>query len=93
MNQVVEVKAGGTSNLTSVEIAELTGKLHKHVMRDVENMLKALGIDSAEFSAQYKDITGRTHACFSLPPREVKILITGYDVARRAKVIGWLEHL
>lgn len=93
MNEVAAVNSSGTNNLTSVEIAELTGKQHKHVMADAVKMLKALELDSAEFSAQYKDSTGRRLPCFSLPPREVKILITGYDVVRRAKVIDRLEQL
>lgn len=42
------------------------------------------------FEAMYLDAYGREKPCFSLPPREVKILITGYDVVRRAKVIDRL---
>ncbi len=60
------------------------------VMRDIEKMLKELGISPTEFSGGYTDQQGKPRPCFSLPPREVKILITGYDVVRRAKVIDRL---
>jgi len=93
MNQLATVKSSGTSNLTSVEIAELTGKRHSNVMRDIGNMLDQLKIESAEFCSAYLDIKGESRPCYSLPPREVKILITGYDVVRRAKVIDRLEQL
>jgi hypothetical protein len=87
MNQVATVKASGTNNLTSVEIAELTGKRHDNVVTDIKKMLDQLGADLLSFQETYTDQQGRTYFCFSLPPREVKILITGYDVVRRAKVI------
>jgi phage regulator Rha-like protein len=93
MNEVATVNSSGTNNMTSVEIAELTGKQHKHVMADIVKMLEQLQIQPAEFSAGYTDQQGKPRPCFSLPPREVKILITGYDVVRRAKVIDRLEQL
>jgi hypothetical protein len=73
--------------MTSLEIAELTGKQHKHVMTDIRNMLEALEIHSAEFSAQYKDSTGRSLPCFELNRYYTEVLVTGYDVKRRAAVI------
>lgn len=93
MNQVATVNSSGTSNLTSVEIAELTGKRHADVMVDIKKMLEQLQIPPTEFSVGYTDQQGKPRPCFSLPPREVKILITGYDVVRRAKVIDRLEQL
>lgn len=45
--------AATTSTMSSREIAELTGKDHKHVLTDVRNMCESLKIQSAEFSAQY----------------------------------------
>ena len=61
--------------MTSREIAELTGKQHKHVLEDVRKMLDELGLSSAGFSSQYKDSTGRTLPCFNLPHRECMIQI------------------
>ena len=67
--------AATTSTMSSREIAELTGKDHKHVLTDVRNMCESLKIQSAEFSADYKDDKGRTYPCFNLPKRETLILV------------------
>ena len=78
--------------MTSLEISELTGKDHKHILTDIRAMLESLGINSADFSAQYKDSTGRALPCFRLPKRETLILVSGYSVAMRAKIIDrWQE--
>lgn len=81
-----------TLTMTSREIAELTGKQHKDVLYDIRRMLDELEVHSADFSAEYKDSTGRTLPAFNLPKRETYILITGYSVTMRAKIIDrWQE--
>lgn len=76
-----------TPTMSSLDIAELTGKQHKDVMRDIRVMFDQLEIDSAHFCAQYKDSTGRNLPCFNLDRYHTEILVTGYDVKRRAAVI------
>lgn len=86
------VIGGDRLTMSSREIAELTGKNHKDVMRDIRVMLRQLETDSAQFCAQYKDSTGRKLACFDLPKRETLILVSGYNVQMRAKIIDrWQE--
>ena len=81
-----------TVTMTTREIAELTGKQHKHVLDDTRNMLEELKIDSAAFSAQYKDSTGRSLPMFALPKRECILLVSGYNLLMRAKIIDrWQE--
>jgi hypothetical protein len=81
-----------TATMSSREIAELTGKEHKHVLMDIRRVLAELGIDSAGFSAEYKDATGRTLPAFTLPKRETLILVSGYSVTMRARIIDrWQE--
>ncbi|XQW86054.1 Rha family transcriptional regulator [Thalassotalea piscium] len=54
--------------MTSREIAELTGKQHKHVLRDIEAMFSQLSFESADgsnfgpsdFLDSYKHSIGRT---------------------------------
>ncbi len=83
---------GAGATMSSREIAELTGKSHKHVLVDIRKMADSLGNDSAEFSAQYQDGSGRLLPCFNLPKRETFILMTGYSTPARAKVIDrWQE--
>ena len=48
-----------TQTMSSREIAELTGKEHKNVLRDIREMLEGLEINLAQFSAQYKDSSGK----------------------------------
>ncbi|MFG1461751.1 phage regulatory protein/antirepressor Ant [Xanthobacter sp. DSM 24535] len=78
--------------MSSLEIAELTEKRHDNVMRDIRNMLEALGGGAGlSFEGSYKDARGRTLSCFNLPRRECTILISGYDVGMRAKIIDrWM---
>ncbi|WP_265534980.1 Rha family transcriptional regulator [Pseudomonas saponiphila] len=78
--------------MSSVEIAELTGKLHKNVLADIRSMLAELEIDSAEFSAQYKDSTGRFLPCFNLNREMTDTLLTGYSAKMRLAVVRrWRE--
>ncbi|MBI6944740.1 phage regulatory protein/antirepressor Ant [Pseudomonas putida] len=82
--------------MTSLEIAKLTGKEHKNVLADVRKMLEALGHTSAEFSAHMEVPMPRggyrTEECYALPRRETDVLLTGYSIPMRAKVIDrWHE--
>lgn len=78
--------------MSSVEIAELTGKLHKNVLADIRAMLAELELSSAEFSAQYRDSTGRSLPCFNLDREMTDTLLTGYSAKMRLAVIKrWRE--
>jgi len=78
--------------MSSLEIAELTGKQHKHVLTDIRNMLNSLNIESAVFTADYKDSKGRMYPCYNLPKRETLCLIAGYNVQVRMRIIDrWQE--
>lgn len=78
--------------MSSREIAALTGKQHKDVMADVRNMCDQLEIQSADFSADYIDGRGRTQPCYELDRYHTEVLVTGYDVKRRAAVIKrWFD--
>ncbi|TKD39943.1 hypothetical protein FCG41_11935 [Azotobacter chroococcum] len=79
--------------MSSLEIAERTGKDHGKVLRDIRRMLRELDIAEATFGSSYADPTGRSLPCFNLPRREVEILITGYSIKLRAKVIDRLHQL
>jgi phage antirepressor YoqD-like protein len=78
--------------MTSREIADLCNKDHKHVLEDVRKMLEQLEVSSAEFSAQYKDSTGRSLPCFILPKDLTLTLVSGYNVQMRKRIIDrWLD--
>lgn len=78
--------------ISSLEIAGLAGKKHKNVLADIRKMLADLGLNWADFSAQYTDATGRSLVAAQLPKRETLILVTGYSVSMRARIIDrWQE--
>lgn len=80
------------NTMSSREIAELTGTQHKHVLENIRKILEECGIDSAGFSAQYKDSTGRALPCFNLPRRECDLIIAGYSAKYRLAIIDrWQE--
>ncbi len=53
--------------MSSREIAEITGKKHRNVMRDTRNMLEDLGEDVLSFEQISVDSYGRPLPIFSLP--------------------------
>lgn len=77
--------------MTSREIAELTGKRHKHVLADIEVMLYELGLDCCDFAVALPDSYGRLKPCFHLPYRECMILVTGYSSPECQRVIDRWE--
>ncbi len=83
---------GHTATMSSREIAQLTGKDHRHVLADIRKMFEDLGETSAGFSADLPDAYGRPQPAFKLPKRETLILVSGYSVSMRAKIIDrWQE--
>ncbi len=80
--------------MSSREIAELTGKLHKNVIRDIRTMLDELAVDGSNLSHVREEVDSRGYtAAIHLPRREVEILLTGYSIPLRAKVIDRLHEL
>lgn len=84
--------ANAPLTMSSLEIAKLTGKAHKNVLRDVREMLEVLEIDTAQFSAMYKADNKQMYEKFNLPKRECFILMSGYNLKLRAAIIDrWQE--
>ncbi|WP_192485176.1 MULTISPECIES: Rha family transcriptional regulator [Cysteiniphilum] len=78
--------------MSSREIAELTGKRHDNILRDIEKMLNELEIAHLKFEGSYIDTTGRALKCYNLPKRESLILVSGYNIKMRAAIIDrWQE--
>lgn len=78
--------------MSSREIAELTGKAHFHVKRDVLAMLKDLGEDASNFGCIYLDPLNREQTEYLLDREHTDCLLTGYSAAMRMTVIRrWHE--
>lgn len=79
--------------MTSLEIAEVTGKQHAHVMRDIRNILSQ-GVAESNFGlGSYTDANGQERPLFNLTPKGCLILASGYDAVLREKIIDRLEYL
>lgn len=91
MNDLTVMK-NETQTMSSREIAELTGKQHAHIMRDIRTMLETLEKDVSSFGSIFKDSYGRDQQEYRLD-RELSItLVTGYDVVARNRIIKrWME--
>lgn len=81
-----------TLTMSSREIAELTGKRHANVIRDIREMLTGLGITELTFESSYIDSTGRALPCFNLPKELTITLVSGYNVQMRYAITKrWME--
>lgn len=79
--------------MSSVEIAELTGKRHDHVIRDIRNLL-AQGVAAPNFGeGTYKDANQQDRPCFNLTKKGCLILASGYDAKLRERIIDRWEEL
>ena len=81
--------------ITSLEIAELTGKEHKHIMRDIRETLGKVVLGGvSKFGHTYTHPQNKQEIpYYRLPKREALILVSGYSVELRAKIIDRLEYL
>lgn len=78
--------------MSSREIAELTGKQHQHVKRDIEKMLADLKEDASSFGRIYLDSMNRQQTEYLLDREHTDCLLTGYSAAMRMAVIKrWRE--
>ncbi|WP_330208904.1 Rha family transcriptional regulator [Pseudomonas sp. Z13] len=81
-------------SMTSSEIAGLTRKLHKNVIRDIRDMLDELKKDGSDVSHVREDLDSRGYTSnFHLDRELTELLLTGYSIPLRLKVIRRLNEL
>lgn len=90
MNQISTITS---LTMTSREIAELTGKRHPDVRRDIRAMLDELERDASKFAHIYLDDMNRKQEEYRLDREHTECLITGYSAVLRMKVIERLREL
>ncbi|KTB62640.1 DNA-binding protein [Pseudomonas fluorescens] len=88
------VAPSNTVTMSSREIADLTGKQHKNVLRDVNVMLEALEKAGSDLSqaVRYTDERGRTSEV-RLDRVLTETLLTGYSIPLRHRVVTRLQEL
>ena len=81
--------------MTSLQIAEVTGKNHSDVMRAIRNMEEAWEkVSQCKFAlAEYTDQQGKQRPCYSLNKRECLYIATKFNDEARAKLILRWEEL
>lgn len=85
---------GNSLKMTSREIAELTGKQHGHVMRDIEAMFEQLGeIAEGYIQLWVHPQNGQHYREYALDREHTECLVTGYSASLRMKVIKRLHEL
>lgn len=98
MADIASITKTDALTMSSKEIAELTGKRHDHVIRDIKSMLEqVLGYSPDLGNEQIQGVTvEKDHRGFikviHLDHSHTITLITGYDARQRKKVVDrWLE--
>lgn len=80
------------TTMSSREIAELTGKRHPDVKRDIQAMASELEEDVSDFARIYLDSMNREQTEYLLDKELTETLLTGYSAKmRRAVVRRWTE--
>ena len=78
--------------MSSRELAELTGKRHPDVKRDIQSMASELREDVSIFARIYLDSMNREQTEYLLDREHTDCLLTGYSAAMRMAVIKrWRE--
>ena len=78
--------------MSSREIAELTGKRHPDVKRDIQNMARDLKEDVSSFAHIYLDGMKRSQTEYLLDREHTDCLLTGYSAPLRMAVVRrWRE--
>lgn len=83
------------ATMTSLQIAEVTGKNHFDVMRSIRNMEPAWEkINGSKFAlVEYKDAKGEKRPCYSLTKTECLYISTKFNDEARAKLVLRWEKL
>lgn len=89
------IKVGEKEYMTSKEIAEVTGKEHKIVMRDIRNLIDKLGKNNGYIFVlvEYTDLKGEKRPMYKLDKKSCLLLSSGYSVILRSKIIDRWEEL
>lgn len=82
--------------MSSREIAELTGKRHDAVMRDIRAMIEGLGTtpqNCGVIEGTYLNTQNKQQPCFHLDKEHTLCLVSGYNVTMRMFIVKRWKHL
>ena len=90
----------GLPGMSSLEIAEITGKNHKHVLRDIQKMLKELGLEEGPdlgspiqwVETKYLTAQNKALPMVILDKRRTFTLLSRYSFKLADLIVGrWVE--
>ena len=74
MNSLISTRGNFHQTMSSLQIAELTGKTHSHVMRDFRTILEQ-GVSESNFGlGSYTDANNNQRPCYNLTKKGCLIL-------------------
>ncbi|WP_191112919.1 Rha family transcriptional regulator [Acinetobacter lwoffii] len=86
------VFAPTVQTMSSKEIADLTGKRHDNIKRDIEVMLTQLNLDPLNFEDIFLDSMNREQKGYALDKELSICLVSGYNVQLRMAIVKrWSE--
>ncbi len=86
------ILSGENLTMSSVDIAERTGKSHKNIMRDIKKQFDGLKIGGLNYESTYITSQNKELPCYLLDKEQSIILASGYNVELRSKIIKrWME--
>ena len=94
MNELINIEAKNT--LTSLEVAEITGKDHKNILADIRDEISKLGEERGRLIFQqsyYTNLQNKQQPMFLLNYKGVLQLVARYNAETRFKLIEKIEQL
>ena len=94
MNELIDIEAKNT--LTSLEVAEITGKDHKNILADIRDEISKLGEERGRLIFQqsyYTNLQNKQQPMFLLNYKGVLQLGARYNAETRFKLIEKIEQL
>lgn len=94
-NNIIKFGEESQQTMSSLDIAKITGRNHKDVMRSIRNMEPAWEkINGRNFAlGSYKDVNNQERPCYNLTKTECLYIATKFNDEARAKLILRWEEL
>lgn len=87
------IKLDDVISMTTLEIAELTGKRHGNVMRDCEKLLEVSRLKNELAEIVYSDAQAKDRKAYQLTKKATFVLVSGYSAELRLKCFEHIEAL
>lgn len=91
-NEVIRFDNPNVKGMNSLQIAEITGKAHANIMRDIRNLIEHGAAEINFDLGEYKDKNNQSRPMYNLTPKGCLLLASGYNVVLREKIIDKLEE-